>query len=119
MVTEFTPEQAAVFAPLEHERWLREHRAMGWRFGREYETLPLPENAGEEKAARRTLREQLRCNKLMMDGELTEELIRAHWLSLPEEDQDKDWKPFNKLLVLLRKFDGLRIYRLDSGENAE
>ena len=119
MVTEFTPDQAAVFAPLEHERWLREHRAMGWRFGREYETLPLPENAGEEKAARRTLREQLRCNKLMMDGELTEELIRAHWLSLPEEDQDKDWKPFNKLLVLLRKFDGLRIYRLDSGENAE
>ena len=50
---------------------------------------------------------------MMMEGEFTDEKIRAHWLSLPEEEQDKDWKPYNNLLVLLRKFDGLRIYRLD------
>ncbi len=113
MVTAFTPEQAAVFAPMEHARWLREHRAMGWRFGREYETLALPEGSGDEISARGDLREQLRVNRMMMEGEFTDERIRAHWLSLPEEEQDKDWKPYNNLLVLLRKFDGLRIYRLD------
>ena len=116
MVTEFTPEQAAVFAPMEHERWIWEHRAMGWRFGREYETLPLPEDTPDAKNARGDLREQLRVNKLMMDGELSEELVRAHWLSLPEEYQDKDWKPFNTLLKLLKQRDGLRIYRLHSEE---
>lgn len=53
----------------------------------------------------------------MLDGELTEERIREHWLSLPEEYQGKDWKPFNKLLDLLREFDGLRIYRLEGSES--
>ncbi|MBQ5786934.1 MAG: hypothetical protein IIW12_01920, partial [Oscillospiraceae bacterium] len=87
--------------------------AMGWRFGREYETLALPEDSGDEISARGDLREQLRVNRMMMEGEFTDEKIRAHWLLLPEEEQDKDWKPYNNLLVLLRKFDGLRIYRLD------
>ena len=100
----------------EYERWLHEHRAMGWRFGCEYETLPLPADTEDEKHARQDLREQLRCHKMMMDGELTDERVRAHWLSLPEEEQDKDWKPFNKLLDLLREFDGLRIYRLNGEE---
>ena len=117
MVTEFTPEQAAVFAPMEHERWLWEHRAMGWYCGTDYETLPLPENTEDGKKARGDLREQLRCHRLMLDGELTEERIREHWLSLPEEYQGKDWKPFNKLLDLLREFDGLRIYRLEGSES--
>ena len=89
---------------------------MGWRYGDDYETLPLPENTEDEKKARGDLREQLRVHKLMMDGELTDESIRAHWLSLPEEYQDKDWKPFNNLLALLKQRDGLRIYRLHSEE---
>ena len=110
-------EQAAVFAPMEHERWLWEHRAMGWYRGTDYETLPLPENTEDGKKARGDLREQLRCHRLMLDGELTEERIREHWLSLPEEYQGKDWKPFNKLLDLLREFDGLRIYRLEGSES--
>ena len=116
MVAEITPEQAAVFAPMEHERWIWEHRAMGWRYGDDYETLPLPENTEDEKKTRGDLREQLRVHKLMMDGELTDESIRAHWLSLPDEYQDKDWKPFNNLLALLKQRDGLRIYRLHSEE---
>ena len=48
----------------------------------------------------------------MMDGKLTHESITAHYKQLKKSYQDKDWKPFNKLLVLLKKFDGLRIYRL-------
>ena len=114
MVNTFTPEQAAVIAPLEHARWVREHHAMGWRCGRDYETLPLPDvPAGEEGEARRALRELLRCHKLAMDGEPTDAEIAAHYGSLDEADQDKDWRPFNSMLLLLKKFDGLRIYKLN------
>ena len=112
MVKRFTPKDVAIFAPMEHERWVREHQAMGWRYGTEYETLPLDVPAEEEKAARAALREQLRRHKLTMDGRPTHDEIRAHYQRLPKIYQDKDWKPFNKLLVLLKKFDGLRIYRL-------
>ena len=37
MLEAFTPEQILRFAPLEHERWLREHRSMGWRNGDLYD----------------------------------------------------------------------------------
>jgi hypothetical protein len=114
MVCEITPEQAAVIAPLEHARWVREHRAMGWRYGADYETLPLPDMpSAEEKAARGALRELLRCHRLAMDGEPTDAEIAAHYALLDEADQDKDWKPFNSMLALLKKFDGLRIYKLN------
>lgn len=113
MVTRFGPRDDAVFAPMEHERWIREHQAMGWRYGTEYETLPLNVPKNEEKASRAALRERLRCHKLMMDGKLTHEEIRAHYNRLAAADQGKDWKPFNNLLLLLRKFDGVRIYRLE------
>ena len=107
MVTSFSPEEAISIAPLEHERWVREHISMGWRFGTEYETLRL-----ETGADRSALREQLRSHKLTMDGNPSSEQIQQHYYSLPEADQDKDWKPFNAMLKLLKKFDGLRIYRL-------
>ena len=117
MVTEFTPEQAAIFAPLEHERWIREHQMMGWVYGKDYENVPLPAgietDSTEAKDYRRTIREQMRCHKLAMDGTVTTEDIRDHYLALSVEDQDKDWKPFNSMLKLLKKFDGLRIYKLD------
>ena len=112
LVTRFGPKDAAIFAPMEHERWVREHQAMGWRYGTAYETLTLDVPEEEEKNARAALREQLRCHKLTMDGSLTHDEIRAHYQRLDKADQDKDWKPFNNLLVLLKKFDGLRIYRL-------
>ena len=87
---------------------------MGWRYGADYETLPLPDvPAAEEKAARGALREQLRCHRLAMDGAPTDAEIAEHYASLAEADQDKDWKPFNSMLSLLKKFDGLRIYKLN------
>ena len=112
LVTHFGVKEAAVFAPMEHERWLQEHQAMGWRYGAAYEKLPLPVPETEEKAARAALREQFRCHKLMMDGRLTHDEVRAHYKRLLEADKGKDWKPFNRLLELLKQFDGLRIYRL-------
>ena len=111
-VTRFGARDAAIFAPMEHERWVREHQSMGWRYGTDYETLPLDVPPEEEKAARAALREQLRCHKLCMDGRLTHDEIRAHYQRLPRVYQNKDWKPFNRLLELLKTFDGLRIYRL-------
>ena len=90
---------------------------MGWVCGKDYETVPLPDDTDlsspEAKAMRAALREQMRCHKLAMDGTVTTESIREHYLALSEEDQDKDWRPFNSLLKLLKKFDGLRIYHLD------
>ena len=106
LVTEFSPEQLSVIAPLEHERWVREHAAMGWRCGNEYETLPVAEG---ERAA---LREQLRRHRLAMDGEPGEAEVLAHYRSLPASEQGKDWRPFNSILRLLKKFDALRIYKL-------
>ena len=121
MLHAFTPEQMAIVAPLEHERWIMEHQQMGWRYGTHYEDLPVEASTPEEeKKARDTLREQLRCHKLAMDGNLTIKDIREHYFSLSEEDQGKDWRPFNSMLRLLKRFDGLRIYRLSLNvENIE
>ena len=112
MVKRFGRKDAAVFAPMEHERWVREHQSMGWRYGTAYEQLPLDVPKEREKAERDALRERMRCHKLAMDGKLTSAAVRAHYLSLPVKYQNKDWKPFNSLLKLMKKFDGLRIYRL-------
>ena len=112
MVTHFGAKDAAIFAPMEHERWVREHQAMGWRYGKEYETLPLEVPKEQEKAARAALREQLRCHKLCMDGQLTHDEIRAHYQRLPRVYQDLDWKPFNRLLELLKSMEGSKIYRI-------
>ena len=117
MVTEFKPEHAAIFAPMEHERWIREHQMMGWTYGKDYENVPLPEGVDPSSTAgqalRKTIREQMRCHKLAMDGMVNENDILDHYLALPEDEQDKDWKPFNSLLKLLKKFDGIRIYSLN------
>ena len=114
MVTHFGPRDAAVFSPMEHERWIREHQAMGWRYGTAYQKLPLNCPEDQEAAERTALRERTRTHRLAMDGRLTSWDIHRHYLSLSREDQDKDWKPFNSMLLLLKKFDGLRIYRLDN-----
>ena len=111
MVTEFKPEQIAVFAPMEHERWITEHAAMGWTYGEDYETLA--EKAGLNA---KDLREQFRQHKLAMNSDPTKNEIYEHYNSLSEEDKGKDWRPFNSMLKLIRKFDGLRIYQLDQNE---
>ena len=111
MLEAFTPEQILRFAPLEHERWLREHRSMGWRNGDLYERVPAPPGA-DEKTFRAALREQTRCHRLVMDGELTKERIIAHYQEyLSEYEKQKNYQPFNRMLKLMRKFDGVRIYQ--------
>lgn len=109
MVSSFSAPQVEAFAPLEHERWVLEHQGMAWTAGDAYEHLPLEE--GETVA---DLRERLRMHKLTLNPGSSHDEILDHYARLPEEDQGKDWKPFNTMLGLIRKFDGLRIYRLDA-----
>ena len=110
MLHEFYDYMTAVFAPMEHARWIHDHQQAGWMPGDEYESLPV---SGDEVTARRALREQLRRHKLTMAVGATDEEIQAHYESLPPEEQGKDYLPFNSMLKLLHKYDGLRIYRLD------
>ena len=109
MLERFTALQIDIFAPLEHERWIREHKSMGWSYGDLYLTVPL-EN--EKPGDRKALREQMRQHNLCMDKWEDEEEIYRHYETLPLEEQGKDWKPFYTMLKLLKKFDGLRIYKL-------
>ena len=111
MLTEFTPEQIERIAPMEHERWVREHQAMGWRHGDDYERVPVPHGVAE-RPYRKMLREQMRCHKQALDGELTQEQLLAHYQGMPESEKGKDWLPFNSMLKLMEQFDGLRLYRL-------
>jgi hypothetical protein len=110
MLSAFTPEQIRIIAPMEHERWVRERQAMGWRYGDLYEHVPAPDGV-DEKAWRKMLREQMRCHKQALDGELTKERILRHVDELSHDEKNKDWMPFNSMLKLVKKFDGLRIYQ--------
>ena len=116
LLSSFTPEQVDIIAPLEHERWMREKIAMGWRFGDAYLTIPLekiPFAVGKtENEARAMLREQLRIHELLLEGNPTSEEIRKHYFDLVYTEKEKDFQPFNSMLKLVKKFDGLRIYEL-------
>ena len=109
MVREFSKEQIETFAPMEHARWALEHQKMGWQQGDLYETAVIPDM---QETDRKALREQMRQHKLCMSGNFGEKEIEEHYHALPREEQEKDWKPFNSMLKLIRKFDGLRIYQL-------
>ena len=112
IVSRFTPEQTAVFAPLEHERWVREHRSMGWISGNAYETVSYNGEGRSMYSYRKAFREQMRMHKLAMDKDPTKEEIFAHYEALPESEKGKDWEPFNSMLKLIKIFDGLRIYKI-------
>ena len=84
---------------------------MGWRFGTAYKTAAVPRGVNEDEY-RKMLREHMRCHEQAMDGEPTDAEITKHYWQLTEKDKEKDWKPFNSMLKLIKKFDGLRIYKL-------
>ena len=108
MLGQFTPEMAEAIAPLEHLRWVRDHEMMGWSAGDRYETL-IP---GADDSVKADLREQLRMHWNTLPAGSSDEKILKHYSTLPPEVQGKDSLPFNSLLRLLKKYDGVRIYRL-------
>ena len=105
LVTEMSPEDLEDIGPLEHGRWLKERQEMGWRHGTDY--------SGKAE------REQKRMHVLAWDGELTPENIKAHYDALPDEEKGKDIEPMNRMLELLKLYDGLRIYRLKKVKRSE
>ena len=112
MLPEFTPEMIEKFAPMEHERWVLDHQIMGWTAGNDYETVELDRVYADEAAERGNLRERMRRHKLTLDAGPDGEAIRQHYFTLTREVQELDSLPFNSLLKLLKKYDGVRIYRL-------
>ena len=114
VLNEFTEEQLDVFAPMEYERWIYEREAMGWKRDDLYEHVPLPDGADEYLYTRK-LREQMRCHKHLLSTEgLTSKDIYRHYAGLKDRDKERDRKPFNSMLQLIKKYDGLRIYRFSS-----
>ena len=109
LLEKFSQAQIDVFAPMEHARWVKQHKAMGWTKGNEYLTAPCVKN---DPAAQKALREQLRRHTLCLDSWKDDEEIYSHYNGLSPDEQDKDWKPFNSMLKLLKKFEGVRIYKL-------
>lgn len=105
MVTEFSKRDIQHLGMLEHERWLMEHKEMGWKFGDSYMQIADKEEARQQ-------REFLREHKLMLKGDLSRERIKQHYDELPEEEKVKDFAPMNSMLKLIENYDGLRIYRL-------
>ena len=108
MLGRFTPEMAEAIAPLEHLRWVRDHEMMGWSAGDRYETV-IP---GADDSAKADLREQMRMHRNTLPAGSSDEKILKHYSTLPPDVQGKDSLPFNSLLRLLKKYDGVRIYRL-------
>ena len=55
-----------------------------------------------EKAWRKMLREQMRCHKQALDGELTKARILRHVDELSHDEKNKDWMPFNSMPKLVK-----------------
>lgn len=106
-VMAFTPEELAVIAPMEHGRWLREHIEMGWIYGN-------PSKPERELVRQHKDMVPPEIMELEPAGILTEDKIRKNYARLNPEEQEKDSKPMECMLMLLRQYNGLRIYRLKS-----
>ena len=133
MVQKFTVRDMRKLGPLEHMRWLEEHRDMGWRYGvlmteEEEKAAKLEfmakgmtmEDAKKAVAKEKTKRrENLRVHPDMLrddempGGVITQEAAKAHYLLLGKKEQDKDTEPMDTMLILIRMYDGLRIYSLN------
>lgn len=104
MVDRFSGEELEIIGRMEHQRWLQEHYDMGWEYG-------TPERAR---------RELVRLHPNMIPGfdpsgkSVTPEQAEANYLRLDQGERDKDTAPMECMLAMLRMFDGLRIYRLQS-----
>ena len=104
MVDSFTREEMEKIGPMEHQRWLQEHADMGWIHG----TLEKEE------------RDFLRQHKYMIKDydyenqlDISKEAVKKNYDRLRKAEQDKDTNPMECMLVMLKLFDGLRIYRLN------
>ena len=110
MVEKFSEKELLVMGPMEHERWLREHYEMGWTYGELDNML--------DKKEQKNQRENKRIHPDMIPDfdyskdDLTEDLVIKNYRRLSKEEQDKDIRPMECMLCMLKMFDGLRVYRI-------
>ena len=102
MVDGFSQEELLIIGPLEHKRWLEEHYEMGWTYGE-----PKDKNERENKRIHKDM-----IPNYDYKGSLLEKDVLNNYNRLDKEEQDKDTEPMKYLLLMLKMFDGLRIYRI-------
>ena len=102
MVDGFSQEELLIIGPLEHKRWLEEHYEMGWTYGE-----PKDKNERENKRIHKDM-----IPNYDYKGSLLEKDVLDNYNRLDKEEQDKDTEPMKYLLLMLKMFDGLRIYRI-------
>ena len=113
LVKEFSDQQVNKISSLEHVRWVREHQQMGWQSGTDYQAIAKKFKPTIE-GAEGTLREQMRQHKLVLNEAVSDEMILSQYFNdLTEDEKAKDISAMNQMLIVLRQYDGLRIYRME------
>ncbi len=103
----FSAEDMAKIGPMEHGSWLREHYDMGWKY-------TADENISKDRRELLRVHCDMVPHELMGDGQvITDEIVMKNYDRLNKREQDKDIEPMNAMLLLLRMYDGLRIYKLE------
>ena len=101
MVEELNEKQLLLIGPMEHKRWLEEHYEMGWVYGE-----PKDKNERENKRIHKDM-----IKNYVYNGEVSDEDAEKHYKELNKAEQDKDTEPMKYMLLMLKMFDGLRIYK--------
>ncbi len=83
----------------EHIRWCREKESLGWDYGTAHLGALVTEDG--ERKNNNIMREQTR---------LHHDLTGFH--SLSDDEREKDTRAMNRMLELIREYDGLTIYRM-------
>ena len=101
MMDSFSEKELLTIGPIEHKRWLEEHYEMGWTYG--------DPNDKSERENKRIHKDMIPKYKYM--GVLSSKDAIANYSRLDKAEQDKDTEPMKYMLLMLKMFDGLRIYR--------
>ena len=101
MLTNFSERDLLVIGPMEHMRWLNEHYEMGWTYGE-----PQDKSERENKRIHKDLIPNYEYKIYVTDKE-----AQKNYNRLGKAEQDKDTEPMKYMLLMLKMFDGLRIYK--------
>lgn len=117
----FTAGDAVVIGPIEHRRWLKEHYDMGWVYTadteidrQERELCRVHYDMINDEIEKKYVRPGESIYDVLADESRFGQMADANYARLGKEEQDKDTEPLNAMLSLLKLYDGLRIYQLDS-----
>ena len=110
IVNKFTEDELKIMGPMEHKRWLKEHYEMGWTYGELDKNLSKQDKKNEREYKR--IHMDLIPDFDYSKDELTDEIVLNNYNRLSKEEQDKDTRPMECMLFMLKMFDGLRIYKM-------